>query len=172
MQHFYAESEGRASEKQVEALRKAAESGEMSYVELEELLLEAFACMSAAGVDYLRTADWNVAPGVPMPTYMTGEPDAVAQKCVTLHYEYASLAFQQQPAAIEALDAAYEEKREAIVACLRAQGREVEDDLPMDELLQETNDAWHDLAVAWEQMGSPPELEPGEDQICRPHIEF
>jgi len=171
-QHYYAELDERTSERQVEALRRAADSGQMSYAEIEELMFDALACMDAAGASYRRAGDWAVAPGVVVPTVQLGEPDEVGQACMRKHYDYAFWAFSRQPAVVEAEDAALEERRESIVACLREQGREVEDDMPMDELLQEANDAWIDLVVAWEKMGSPPELEPVEEQFCRPHIEF
>lgn len=147
-QLYWAESEGFASEKQLEALRAAEAAGEMSYAELEELLQDSFACIedSSAG-GYVRLSDLERAPGVYEPNYALRPPVEAADACVREHSLYAEFAYQNQPIMAEAWDRAIEEARPQILACLREGGVQIDDDATTDELFQASEDLFTRLFI-------------------------
>lgn len=135
-QLYWAERDDAVSEAQLAALRAAAESDAMSYEEISALLEDQFRCFEAAGISYQRLPDEEDPPGFLMPWYSHGEPLETADACHRETIQYAWIAYQGQPRAVELAEADLRERRPEIMECLRGRGIVVDDDATFDEMWQ------------------------------------
>jgi hypothetical protein len=55
-------------------------------------------------------------------------------RCIAEHSVWVEAAYTNQPSSVEAKEAYWEQHRDAIVACLRAEGIDVEGDEPISDL--------------------------------------
>jgi hypothetical protein len=122
------------SDVQINALEKAAKSGQMSYEEISALLEDTFKCFDESGVDYRRLPDSEQVSGFKVPMYSYAEPVAIALACITKYNSFAWDAYQSQPKVGELRDVALKAEIPRVLACLRDHGVSIDDDATLDEL--------------------------------------
>lgn len=141
-----------ASPEQIAVLESAVDAGEISYRQLAELTEHTISCLEDAGVSVIREPDLEPAPGFRVPAYGHGEPLAVADACINHNSFFAAMAYIGQPSYIELRDAALEAERPAVLACLRENGVEIDDDATLDEIRQGAQEVLSETAGAGEEV--------------------
>lgn len=129
------------------------EDGEISFDEYQVAVTRTVECLRSAGIDVIGT-------GVSSPrgfpeisySYSTGSPgrteaetDAIAQECIMSNSLFVESLYRESPVAQEARELYFEPYRDSVVACLRDNGVEVDDDVArvvaerlIGELMMET----------------------------------
>jgi hypothetical protein len=148
--------EGGASSSQLELLLAADAAGEVTFEQLRAAVDATFACLDSAGIQHSE----NVTQGpLPQLTYSFASADgssAVADSCINSHSMYVEWAYQTQPSAQELVDAAFDKKRDEIVACLRQMGIEIDDDASVDEIKRAASITAEEYESRWKHEARMP----------------
>ena len=112
---------------QQEILRRALETGEVSFEDYREAQAATFACFDAAGIRW-EASEPELIDGILRVDYLfeapaSGSPQADA--CIARHSDVVDTLYVIQPASVEAADAAFEATRDQAVACLAEHGHPV-----------------------------------------------
>lgn len=137
---------GGSDTSQLQILRDALGVGSITFEAASQSNLAATACMEEAGIqvepvvderDGLEVPGYNATP----PTGMSSEQAAeIAGACEKRFNYWVNLVYQTQPAAQEARDAEFEEKRPLLEECLRNNGVDVDGSESKEELVELTLD--------------------------------
>jgi hypothetical protein len=132
---------GEMSDAQRSVLLAAKQSGAVSQADMESLRENLFSCFESAGVQYEIAEPKEVAPGLFLPDYyfMTADDEnftgmAQADACLEQHFNSASIAFQQQPIALEFEEREFEAHRQEMISCLTENGVQIDSAAPRDEI--------------------------------------
>lgn len=137
--------EAGASDDQVTALRRAAESGELTNQDVIALYEPFFDCVADVGAEGEVFGTEVIAPGYTVPDYRVKLPDphqvedfdailGLVKACEDRYVGFAFKAIQLQPAVQAAKDADLLAHRDEVIACLAAAGEKVAADATADEL--------------------------------------
>lgn len=134
-----------ASEEQLSAMREYQDGSPIPYSVLEDAVNRTFDCFDEAGIVYLPLEPIEPMPGFPVPQYgfnagqgLTEEEAlTLGDQCADRESTWITVMYTQQPAYVEAQDAAFEETRAELVACLRDLGVDIDDDATRDEIEHE-----------------------------------
>jgi len=148
------QAQGTASEEQLTILERAREAGAMEEADVQSALERTFQCFEDAGITYTQTIDENM--GLPLPAYSFGgginaAPDGpwvgVADACINANSFYVEMAYQNQPRAIDIQEAWFAANgREQVVACLKANNWDFDEDAWWQELLKASTELWKETA--------------------------
>ncbi len=151
---FFAEAADRAESSgataaQVEVLRKAAATGELTPAQVTPLLQPYFECLADFGMVGETEGTMEVGPNVTLPQVVVSYPDmeldteeqisAVSEKRVACEDEfvgYAWKAIQLAPTTVEAWDSAFAARTPAIIDCIRRNGGSIDDNATVDEIVE------------------------------------
>lgn len=131
-----------ASAEQLAAIDAAGEAGKVDFDVLEAAVTRGLTCMTSAGIDVIGPSV-NNDRGYPdifysYATSSTGrseaETDAVAQECLNTHVLWLQFLYADSPQVVGAQQVRFDEFREAIVSCLRADGVRVAADANKGEI--------------------------------------
>lgn len=136
--------EAGATAEQIAILEEAQETGEISFEVYSEAVDRALRCVRETGG---RATDRGIEErdGIRVRTYSVGAESEEANpaelwgmsnhRCIVEHSFAIEIAYQGQPSSVEAQEASWEERREAIVVCLHEEGfDDVVGDEPMSDL--------------------------------------
>jgi len=142
-----AEANG-ATDEQVEVLRAAARTGELTPAQVTPLLEPYFDCLADHGMRGEFDGTMKVGPNVELPQVVVAyidlpmETEAQIQSAIELqracedtYVGYAWKAIQLAPTTVEAWDADFEARRPAIAACLAEHGTPTDEGATVDELV-------------------------------------
>lgn len=142
-----------ASPEQIAILAEAAEIGEVSFQVYSDAVDRALRCIREAG-GRVEDNGTTESAGVRKRSYFVGVeaeeadpaeplPGMSVHRCIAEHSFWVEMAYQNQPSSVEAREAAWEQHRDAIVACLRDQGIDVAGDERMSELRRTAVEAYN-----------------------------
>lgn len=135
-----------AGDEQMAILEEAQAAGEVPFEVYSDAVDRALRCIREAG-GQAEDRGTSESEGVLKRSYGVGAeteaadpveflPGATVHRCIAEHSLWVEFAYQNQPSSVEAKEAFWEQHRDAIVACLRAEGVDVAGDEPMSELQQ------------------------------------
>ena len=127
-----------ASEEQLAIL----EDGEVTFEEYAVAVGRSLSCMEAAGItvegptktDERGFTELRYSHNASSPGRTDDETLAVADACLHEHSMVVEMMYQTSDHAVEAQDALFEEKRDALVACLEDNGSEIDPDASRNEV--------------------------------------
>lgn len=144
-EHLAQAEAGAAGERQVEVLREAARTGELTFEAVNDLVQESFECMAAAGIGHEEWEPYEVVPGYRWPAYswqttVAGMSDeqatTIGDACLYEHSYYAEMALQDRRNYAHLLDAQMRRDMPEILACLEENGVRMDSDATLDEIRQ------------------------------------
>lgn len=148
------QAQGTASEEQLAILERAREAGVLDEADVQSALERTFQCFESADITYSQTIDQNM--GLPLPAYTFGggndaAPDGpwvgVADACINANSFYVEMAYQNQPRAIDIQEAWFAANgRDQVVACLKANNWDFDEDAWWQELLKASTELWKETA--------------------------
>lgn len=154
----WALEEGKASDRQVEALRNALARGEITRADIDAAFGEHLDCLETANVEYIVVEEPAMpGSGVSLPGAMIYAPDQnstrevdIDDACAMAHDAYIKGAYIQQPWAVEAVDTAW--TSDAVRDCLASHGYPSDDDATAAEIRALDVQDWTDNAddPAWD----------------------
>lgn len=141
-----------ASDVQVEALRQAAETGDLTVAMVTALYQPYFDCVAGLGGTGEVFGNVEIAPGIVAPGYRVGFPsdldasggealDAAVMACEQQHIGFVWQALYMQPIAVEARSQPLLAAADSIRSCVDAAGIQVGDQPSSDELARAVLDA-------------------------------
>lgn len=143
-----------ASEEQIAILEEARRTGEISFEVYNEAVDRALRCIRETGTNPF---DGGVIEheGVQMRSYGVPEdaeaahqaeprPGWTVHQCVAEHSFWVESAYQRQPSSVEAMEAYFDQYRDAIVACLTEHGVDVDPDGSREEIMRLDGQAYLD----------------------------
>ncbi len=115
----------------------------MVYSDLTDLLPDLFDCLEASGFTTESNGTIDYYPGFPIPDYGSVPPQNLTQEqqnditseCSNKTYDWAQVFYVSQGSAMDAYEKSFSDQRTTILACLRERGVEVDDNVPIDELI-------------------------------------
>jgi hypothetical protein len=123
-----------ASETQIAILRHAQDSREVRFDDLDAAIKDTFSCFEDAGIEYAQSVQGGLFPLITYSFVSLDGNSAVADRCILQNSQYVEMAYAAQPAARDTVDAALEEHREGIIACLQGRGIDIADDASTGEI--------------------------------------
>lgn len=136
---------GGAGDAQLEALREAERTGELSFETVNGLVQESLDCMAGAGISSEWWEPSEPVPGYKAPAYsfsatadgMTEDQTlAIADGCLYEHSYWAEMGRRDPRAFREEFDEQLREELPRVLECLTEHGVEVDDDATLDEIRQ------------------------------------
>jgi len=149
---------GGASEGQIAILERSQASGAVSFEDAAEANEATVACLLEAGFTVETRFD-ETYPGFEVPGFRASDPvgltadqaSLILEQCEKSESFFVNYAYQMQPAALEAADAAFESARAEFIQCLEREGVSIDPDSTEDELIR----AGADLLVKTMREGEP-----------------
>ena len=123
-----------ASATQLEILARSNATGAVSLADLKAATDATFECFADAGIDYASQTSEGPNPEI---SYQFSAPEggsSIADECISRNSMFVEWAYQTQPSVQELVDAAFNNKRDQIMTCLRGMGIEIDDDANVDEI--------------------------------------
>jgi hypothetical protein len=65
-----------------------------------------------------------------------GQPEPVAARCIAMHSAAVEKAYQLQPTSVEAVEAHFQQYRDALMACIHENGEPIDADMTEDEIMR------------------------------------
>ncbi|MGC4175925.1 hypothetical protein [Demequina sp.] len=143
-----AEAQGATAE-QVEVLRAAARTGELTSAQVTPLLGPYFECLADHGMRGEFDGTMEVGPDVELPQVVVAYIDLpmntdeeiqsaieLQRACEDTYVGYAWKAIQLAPTTVEAWDADFAARTPAILACIRDHGGSIDEDAAVSEIVE------------------------------------
>jgi hypothetical protein len=154
-----------ASDRQIEVLEVAVETGVLTYDQISALMPDLYTCFDDLGIPYVEYPPYEKYPqsGFLVPNYLVGDDgsrtasewQAAVTGCQMTTVEYAYRLYQTQPLAVEARDLGLTQELPEVLACLSENGI----DLPPEATLDEIRGAALDLLVETSEDDLPGEVQ-------------
>ncbi|WP_282944535.1 hypothetical protein [Cellulomonas endometrii] len=114
------------------------ESGDVTFQQYEAAVGRTVECLRAAGIDVIgdRVTESSGYPEINYSYAASSEgrtddeTDAISQACISAHSQFIEGLYRATPVVQEVIDERFEPFREAVVACLRDNGEDVDDEAP------------------------------------------
>ena len=138
-----------ASARQIEVLKEAVRTGDLTFETVNELTRITFDCFAQNGISYDKLEPIELGIGYYMPNYAIGaesagrtekETTAVADQCINTESYWASMAQQDIRMVGQARDARMRRDLPNILACLKKNGVAMADDAALDEIRRAVKD--------------------------------